>query len=113
MMPEPISRPTEVFLPPNSPKRAISAYGLKNKTGRGQTTVSPAPYPVKPRTYLRLAHQVSMGTALSSLRTTSELDPKICNMLHCNDLASSEQLDPAARPHRHDHARSLEHPQQS
>src|SRR5213596_236637 len=58
MMPEPISRPTEVFLPPSNPKRAIGAYGLKKKRGRGQTTVSPAPYPVKPRTYLRPNQQV-------------------------------------------------------
>src|SRR2546428_2157821 len=58
MMPDPISMPTEGFLPPSNPKRAIGAYGLKKKMGRGQTTVSPAPYPVKPRTYLRPNQQV-------------------------------------------------------
>src|SRR5690242_18859637 len=32
--------------------------GVKDRMGRGQTTVSPAPYPVKPRTYLRPNQQV-------------------------------------------------------
>src|SRR5438128_3297673 len=36
MIPEPISRPTEVFLPPNNPKRAIGAYGLKKRWGKGK-----------------------------------------------------------------------------
>src|SRR6266511_1568218 len=36
MMPEPISRPTEVFLPPSNPKRAIDAYGLKTRWGEGK-----------------------------------------------------------------------------
>src|SRR6266513_2176928 len=36
MMPEPISRPTEVFLPPSNPKRAISAYGLKTRWDKGK-----------------------------------------------------------------------------
>jgi len=36
MMPEPISSPTEVFLPPSNPKRAISAYGLKTRRDEGK-----------------------------------------------------------------------------
>src|SRR5882724_3509830 len=36
MMPEPISRPTEVFLPPSNPKRAIAAYGLETRWGEGK-----------------------------------------------------------------------------
>src|SRR6266446_6398354 len=36
MMPDPISRPTEVFLPPRSPKRAIHAYGLKTRWDEGK-----------------------------------------------------------------------------
>src|SRR5256885_5093234 len=41
MMPEPISKPTEVFLPPNSPKRAISAYGLKRSEEHTSELQSP------------------------------------------------------------------------
>src|SRR6266853_2304678 len=36
MMPDPISRTTEVFLPPRSPKRAIHAYGLKTRWDEGK-----------------------------------------------------------------------------
>src|SRR5690242_7507362 len=36
MMPEPISRPTDVFLPPSNPNRAILPKGLKTRWGEGK-----------------------------------------------------------------------------
>src|SRR5216117_1075587 len=46
------------FFAAQEPKRGHSCLGVRDKTGRGQTTVSPAPYPVKPRTYLRPNQQL-------------------------------------------------------
>src|SRR5260370_14017669 len=69
--PEPISRPTEVFLPPRKPKRAMCTFWSRDKKGRGQTTIGPAPYRVKPRTYLRPKQQLLSLPILRSLNTDS------------------------------------------
>src|SRR5439155_26813022 len=46
------------FFATQQPEEGHRCLWVKDKTGRGQTTVSPAPYPVKPRTYLRPNQQV-------------------------------------------------------
>src|SRR6266581_3014732 len=73
MIPDPISSPTEVFLPPNNPKRAICTFLRRDKKGRGQTTIGPAPYPVKPRIDLRPKQQLSPLLLLTPLLV--ELNP--------------------------------------
>src|SRR2546427_9860293 len=46
------------FFAAQQPEEGHRCLWVKDKRGRGQTTVSPAPYPVKPRTYLRPNQQV-------------------------------------------------------
>src|SRR5436190_1274844 len=46
------------FFAAQQPEEGHKCLWAKDKKGRGQTTVSPAPYPVKPRTYLRPNQQV-------------------------------------------------------
>src|SRR5438034_10812900 len=46
------------FFAAQEPKEGHRCLWVRDKMGRGQTTVSPAPYPVKPRTYLRPNQQV-------------------------------------------------------
>src|SRR6266550_3496914 len=87
MIPEPISRPTEVFLPPNNPKRAMCTFWRRDKKGRGQTTIGPAPYPVKPRIDLRLKQQLFWLLLLRPLLV---------------------ELNPPTLPHHRDGARALQ-----
>src|ERR1700688_720563 len=112
MIPEPMSTAVELFLLPNNPNRPMPNLRLRDKEGgRRQTTVSPAPYPVKPRTYLRPLHHWSARKRLSSPR--HEVQPPLDHANCCSHnmlcAYSLEQLDPPARAHRRDHRTRLEH----
>src|SRR5438445_518802 len=59
------------FFAAQEPKKSHQCLGVKDKMGRGQTTVSPAPYPVKPRTYLRPNQQVLCWPRVRPLKTAA------------------------------------------
>src|SRR5207244_3436157 len=73
------------FLAAQQPEQGHKCLGVKDKRGRGQTTVSPAPYPVKPRTYLSPNQQLlwslvlrPIGTAVPTPATASAPPRRSC-----------------------------------
>src|SRR5437868_10704666 len=87
MMPEPISRPTEVFLPPRKPKRAICTFWSRDKKGRRANYHRPRPL---------------------SCQASNLLEARAINCCPCRYLGRLKQLRPTPRSHHRNGACGLQ-----